>query len=182
MLDIKNQEATELLKSKNRELALREKFEQLEKDYKALKSEYEHESYKFNMNRDVIRKLNEECNKKDIKADELMLKLDKLEKRIALYQQRVDELEAINNSAGGDNSMYNEHDTDDTQYESDSEKPSSSETDNDYTHHNLLSTYQETGRKLLSLNESVHQDVICLPNGRFVGMFVLISLRKINLV
>lgn len=55
MLEIKNKEATELLKSKNRLVALQEKFDELEKDYKALQCEHEQESYNFKMNRDVNR-------------------------------------------------------------------------------------------------------------------------------
>lgn len=55
MLEIKNKETTELLKSKNRLVALQEKFDELEKDFKALQCEFEQESYNFKMNRDVNR-------------------------------------------------------------------------------------------------------------------------------
>lgn len=55
MLEIKNKETTELLKSKNRLVALQEKFDELEKDFKSLQCEHEQESYNFKMNRDVNR-------------------------------------------------------------------------------------------------------------------------------
>uniref|UniRef100_A0AC34FES6 Uncharacterized protein n=1 Tax=Panagrolaimus sp. ES5 TaxID=591445 RepID=A0AC34FES6_9BILA len=168
MLEIKNKETTELLKSKNRLVALQEKFDELEKDFKSLQCEHEQESYNFKMNRDVNRSLRAENNRKDYKIEELLFKIDKLEKRQHIYQQRIDELETTNHASGhanasflegGFNNSFVESEEDSTETDTDSEKNK---------RRSLLSTYQEAGRK--AMVESVHQDVIHCPEGKYHGL------------
>jgi hypothetical protein len=165
MLEIKNKETTELLKSKNRLVALQEKFDELEKDFKALQCEFEQESYNFKMNRDVNRSLRAENNRKDFKIEELLFKIDKLEKRQNIYQQRIDELETTNHASGHANTTFLEGSFNNSFIESEED---STETDTDsekIKRRSLLSTYQEAGRKAMA--DSVHQDVIHCPEGKY---------------
>jgi hypothetical protein len=165
MLEIKNKETTELLKSRNRLVALQEKFDELEKDFKALQCEFEQESYNFKMNRDVNRSLRAENNRKDFKIEELLFKIDKLEKRQNIYQQRIDELETTNHASGHANTTFLEGSFNNSFIESEED---STETDTDsekIKRRSLLSTYQEAGRKAMA--DSVHQDVIHCPEGKY---------------
>jgi hypothetical protein len=165
MLEIKNKETMELLKSKNRLVALQEKFDELEKDYKALQCEHEQESYNFKMNRDVNRSLRAENHRKDYKIEELLFKLDKLEKRQTIYQQRIDELETTNHASGLANSSFLEGSFNNSFIESDQDSTENDTDSEKLKRRSLLSTYQEAGRKAMA--ESVHQDIIHCPEGKY---------------